>query len=290
MQTVRHMTDTWYGALHDEAAARPRPQATAGVGAKLSAASNRVQGDTGSAAYWLKRIVVFPIGERWALIALLAMVSDGRVALIAVVGWGALAFAYTLALRSLRSLSMKVGVLNTVDTMRHRDDGLLSRRVLSRAGLPAPLVFAALGAVAALFPVVWPSRPALLIAALVVESSGLAARARHGGPLDWLVPAALRAGEYLLVVAVGVLGKTPPPVIFLLLFLLALRHYDLTARMEKGAPAGSGGWARLGWDGRVLVLAVAGLTGLATLGEALLCAAVAGSFLDTMIRDRRSQA
>jgi hypothetical protein len=56
--------------------------------------------------------------------------------------------------------------------------------------------------------------------------------------------------------------------------------------MEKGAPAGSGGWARLGWDGRVLVLALAGLTGWATLGEALLCAVVAGSFLDKMRRDR----
>lgn len=289
MQTVRHMTDTWYGALHDEAAARPRPQATAGVGAKLSAASNRVQGDTGSAAYWLKRIVVFPIGERWALISLLAIFTSGRVALIAVVGWGALAFAYTLALRSLRSLSMKVGVLDTVDTMRHRDDGLLVRRVLSRAGRPAPLAFAGLGAVAALVAVAWPSWVSVLVAALLVEGAGLAARSRHGGPLDWLVPAALRAGEYLLVVAVGILGDVPLPVVFLLLFLLALRHYDLTARMEKGAPAGTGSGARLGWDGRVLVLALAGLTGLATLGEALLCAAVAGSFVDTMIRDRRSR-
>jgi hypothetical protein len=127
-------------------------------------------------------------------------------------------------------------------------------------------------------------------AAIVVLGAGLAARARHGGPLDWLVPAALRAAEYLLVVAVGLMGRTPPPVIFLLLFLLALRHYDLTARMEKGAPAGTGTGARLGWDGRVLVLAVAGLAGWATLGEALLCAAVAGSFLDTMIRDRRGAA
>jgi phosphatidylglycerophosphate synthase len=291
MQTVRHMTDTWYGALHDEAASRPRPQATGGVGAKLSAASNRVQGDTGSAAYWLKRIVVFPIGERWALIALLAIFTDGRVALTAVVGWGALAFAYTLALRSLRSLSMKVGVLDTVDTMRHRDDGLLTRRVLSRAGLPAPLAGAALGVVGALGLVVvalagGPARPLLAVAALLMLAAGAAARARHGGPLDWLVPAALRAGEYLLVVAVGVIGKTPPPVVFLLLFLLALRHYDLTARMEKGAPAGTGGSARLGWDGRVVVLAVAGLTGWATLGEALLCAAVAVSFLDKMRRDR----
>jgi phosphatidylglycerophosphate synthase len=299
LQTVRHMTDTWYGALHDEAAARPRPQATAGVGARLGAASTRVQGDTGSVAYWLKRIVVFPIGERWALIALLAIFTTGRTTLIAVVAWGLLAFAYTLALRSLRSLSMKVGVLDTVDTGRHRDDGLLTREVLSRAGLPAPLAFAALGAVAALGLVVvalagGPARGLLPVAALLVLTGGLAAGARdggarHGGPLDWLVPAALRAGEYLLVVAVGLVGATPPPVVFLLLFLLALRHYDLTARMEKGAPASTGTAARLGWDGRVVVLAVAGLAGWATPGEVLLCAAVAGSFVDTMIRDRRSR-
>jgi phosphatidylglycerophosphate synthase len=298
LQTVRHMTDTWYGALHDEATARPRPQAAAGVGARLSAASTRVQGDTGSVAYWLKRIVVFPIGERWALIALLAILTNGRVALIAVVGWGVLAFGYTLALRSLRALSMRVGVLGTVDTMRHRDDGLLTRRVLSRAGRPAPLAFAGLGAVTALALVVallagWLSRSdrwALAVAAIVVLGAGCAARDRHDGPLDWLVPAALRAGEYLLVVAVGLFGRTPPPVVFLLLFLLALRHYDLTARMEKGAPAATGGGARLGWDGRVLVLAVAGLAGVATLGEALLGAAVAGSFVDTIVRDRGSRA
>jgi hypothetical protein len=36
----------------------------------------------------------------------------------------------------------------------------------------------------------------------------------------------------------------------------------------------------------VLVLALAGLTGWATLGEALLCAVVAGFFLDKMRRDR----
>jgi phosphatidylglycerophosphate synthase len=286
LQTVRHMTDTWYGALHDEAAARPRPQVTTGVGAKLTAASTRVQGDTGSLAYWLKRIVVFPIGERWALIALLAIFTDGRIALITVVAWGLLAFAYTLALRSLRSLSMRVGVLDTVDTARHRDDGLLTRKVLSRAKLPQPLAFAALGAIAAAAAVISANKPVLVIAAVLVLGAGCAARARHDGPLDWLVPAGLRAGEYLMVVAVGRLGHVPPPVVFLLLFLLALRHYDLTARMEKGAPPGSGGWARLGWDGRVVVLAVAGLTGWATLGEALLCAAVAGSFIDKMRRDR----
>ena len=51
LQTVRHMTDAWYGALHDEAARRPAPAAAAtGVGARLSQASTRVQADTGSLA------------------------------------------------------------------------------------------------------------------------------------------------------------------------------------------------------------------------------------------------
>ena len=49
LQTVRHMTDTWYGALHDEAAARQavgtagNTDAGGGVGARLSRASNRVR-------------------------------------------------------------------------------------------------------------------------------------------------------------------------------------------------------------------------------------------------------
>jgi phosphatidylglycerophosphate synthase len=287
LQTVRHMTDAWYGALHDEAAAHPRPPARDGVGARLSAASDRVQGRDGSAAYWLKRIVVFPIGERWALIALLAIFTDGRVALAAVVIWGALAFAYTLALRSLRSRSMRVGVLDTVDTARHRDDGLLVRWVLAKAGRPGPLGWAALGAVAALAVVAWPEKPGLAVAAVAIEGAGMAAGRGHGGPLDWLVPAALRAAEYLLVVAVGRIGGVPLPAVFLLLFVLALRHYDRTARMEKGTPVSAGGRARLGWDGRVLVLAVAGLTGWAAPAEALLSAAVAGSLVDAVRKDRR---
>ena len=42
LQTVRHMTDAWYGALHDEAARAPAPRrhtAAGGIGGRLSAAS-----------------------------------------------------------------------------------------------------------------------------------------------------------------------------------------------------------------------------------------------------------
>ncbi|WP_372338903.1 DUF5941 domain-containing protein [Actinoplanes sp. RD1] len=313
LQTVRHMTDTWYGALHDEAAARQavgtagNADAGGGMGARLSRASNKVQADTGSIAYWLKRIVVLPIGERWALLAVAAAVFDGRVALAALLGWGALAFAYTLGLRSLRSVSMRVGVLSTVDTSRHRDDGRLVRGTLSAANLPHPLLGAAVAALAALalvalrpegtsfaaggFDLVRAGGAALwLLPVLVVAllGAGGTARAAHDGPLDWLVPAALRALEYLLVVAVAMICDVPPPVVFALLLVLALHHYDLTARMEKGAPDPHAKRALLGWDGRVVLLVFFALAGVAAPGELLLAVVVGVQFLTGAVTDWRS--
>ncbi|MEV6600275.1 DUF5941 domain-containing protein [Actinoplanes sp. NPDC051346] len=322
LQTVRHMTDTWYGALHDEAAARQavgtagNADAGGGVGARLSRASNKVQADTGSVAYWLKRIVVFPIGERWALIAILAALTNGRVALAAVVTWGLLAAAYTLALRSLRSLSMRVGVLETVDTSRHRDDGRLVRGTVSAADLSRPLLWSMVAAVAPLALIAavgfgwvpggtrwgsWWGGAAhvelvrageasvwLVAVAALVLGAGLAARSRHDGPLDWLVPAGLRAAEYLLAVAVAVICAVPPPVVFALLFALALHHYDLTARMEKAAPDLEAKRALLGWDGRVVLLVLFALAGVATAGELLMAAGVGLRFLTGAVRDWRT--
>jgi phosphatidylglycerophosphate synthase len=295
LQTARHMTDTWYGALHDEAAARPAPAASGGVGARLTAASVRAQSQRGSLIYWGKRIVVFPIGERWALISVLAAATNGRVTLAAVVGFGLLAAGYTLTLRSLRALSMRVGVLHTVDTARHRDDGPLVRSVLSRIGVGRPLPFAVVltGYALATTVVLAAGVPSdygwlLALVAVPVLIAGFPGRVRHDGALDWLVPAALRAGEYLVVVAAGLYGGVPWPLIFLLLFTLTLRHYDLTARMEKGAPATGAGRAVLGWDGRLLLLVLAALAGYGTAGTVLLAVAVAGAFLLTAVRDWRA--
>ncbi|GAB3817239.1 hypothetical protein GCM10027605_67620 [Micromonospora zhanjiangensis] len=224
LQTVRHMTDTWYGALHDEAAGRSAGTGAAGgaggargagLGARLSRASTRVQADTGSLSYWLKRTVVFPIGERWALIALTVALFNPLVSLVAVLTWGVLAAAYTLALRTLRSRSMGVPVLSTVDAGLHRDDGWVSRRLgaLGRRvrWIPGPLPLAVLGAFAGaglLLVAVRGSGPAsfrwwTLVAALIALAAGLAAGRSQSGALDWLVPAGLRATEYLFVIAVG---------------------------------------------------------------------------------------
>lgn len=287
LQTVRHMTDTWYGVLHDEAARRPRPPATGGgrpaggggLGERLSRASTRVQADTGSVSYWLKRTVVFPIGERWALIALTVALFGPLVSLVAVLTWGGLAAAYTLALRSVRARSMRVSVLAGTDTALHRDDGPLARWLgRQRAGRLAPLPMAgiAVAASVALLGAALTGRLddsgtwALPLAALGVLLAALAAGAPHGGPLDWLVPAALRAAEYLLVIGVGVATEVPVPVTFGLLFVIALRHYDLTARLEKRQGAPRLRAFGLGWDGRVSLLVVVAMAGFATVGMAVL--------------------
>ncbi|WDZ87996.1 DUF5941 domain-containing protein [Micromonospora cathayae] len=275
LQTVRHLTDAWYGVLHDEAARRPKAATPGGgIGDKLNAASNRVQADTGSLSYWLKRTVVFPIGERWALIAITAALFDPLVSLVAVLVWGTLAFGYTGALRTLRARFMRVPALGTVDAGLHRDDGVLLRRLGGRVPAQLPLaVLAALGAFALLGAALagWDGvRWAAPVALLVLLAAGLAARGRADGALDWLVPAALRAAEYVFAIAVGVAGEVPLPLVFGYLFVLTLLHYDLVARLEKRQPAPPLHDVTLGWEGRSILLTVALIAGFATAGMATL--------------------
>ncbi|WP_433252221.1 CDP-alcohol phosphatidyltransferase family protein [Streptosporangium sp. CA-135522] len=53
---------------------------------------------------WLKKIIVLPIGERMALIALTAAVFNARVTFVALLVWGGVAALYTVAGRMGRSL------------------------------------------------------------------------------------------------------------------------------------------------------------------------------------------
>ncbi|MFG2053900.1 DUF5941 domain-containing protein [Micromonospora sp. NPDC048930] len=315
LQTVRHMTDTWYGVLHDEAARRPRAAVEeAGIGGKLNAASTKVQADTGSVSYWLKRTVVFPIGERWALMALAAALFGPLVALCAVLVWGTLAFAYTGALRTLRAWWMRVPVMTTVDVILHRDDGPVVRRFAAArpSGLERLLLRGARRGVGVLWLAVLPAvAPAVLlllawrwgsdtprwvvvVALLVWLLAALGVRATPDGPLDWLIPAALRAGEYLFAIAVGVVGGAPAWLIFGYVFVLTLHHYDLTARLEKRQVAPPLHAASLGWEGRSVLLGLAAIAGiasiaLATLGAYLLVVFVASVVLAWVVLPARAR-
>ena len=123
-QTCRHMIDFAYGASKrrkppepipvlpldvpvDSALDEPEPgqgrrggrslRSTAG---ELLRRSNKVR-----AIYWFKKIIVLPIGERFALIGLTAALFNARVTFIALLSWGAVAGAYTICGRALRSLT-----------------------------------------------------------------------------------------------------------------------------------------------------------------------------------------
>jgi hypothetical protein len=126
---------------------------------------------------------------------------------------------------------------------------------------------------------------AVALVGLLVGGAG--ARAPHGGALDWLVPAALRAGEYLFVAGVGVACAVPAPLVFALVLALALHHYDVTARMEKGAPDPV---VRLrpGWDVVVVLLTLAAAAGWATGGTIVLAGLAGGAFVVSALAGRRT--
>jgi hypothetical protein len=85
-----------------EPAARPSGRG-AGLGHLVVRLSHRTEKIPG--LRWAKKIVVLPIGERFALIAISAAVFNAQVTFIALLVWGSLAAAYTLTGRVLRSFA-----------------------------------------------------------------------------------------------------------------------------------------------------------------------------------------
>ncbi|GAA4570805.1 hypothetical protein GCM10023193_58150 [Planotetraspora kaengkrachanensis] len=119
LQTIRHLVDFSYaGSVADAARAADdtKPERSLAVpwdgapgtrppsagAASVLALSRRL--DSG-VAYWLKKIVVLPIGERMALIAVTAGLFDARVTFLALLVWGGGALLYTLAGRIARSFA-----------------------------------------------------------------------------------------------------------------------------------------------------------------------------------------
>ncbi|GAA2623991.1 CDP-alcohol phosphatidyltransferase family protein [Actinomadura fulvescens] len=143
LQTVRHMIDFSYGASNRVRAARPLPtmpltspddgataqatgqadqpdqpdqpdqslvqqpadepqgaQPAGSLAARLSRSTSRVR-----ALHWAKKIIVLPIGERFALIAITAALFNARVTFVALLLWGGVAALYTLTGRVMRSIA-----------------------------------------------------------------------------------------------------------------------------------------------------------------------------------------
>lgn len=257
LQTCRHVVDFSFNEANHDATANTSP--TAALSDKLDSVGWTV---------WVRRMIVLPIGERWAMIAVLTAFTTPRITFYALLVGCAFAATYTTAGRVLRSLTRKAhrtdrAAQALVDLT---DSGPLAE-LLTRVArgvprlAPAAVAFVA-GAIvvicAALAPYGswWP----VLGAAVYVLLSPAALLRPLKGALDWLVPPFYRAAEYLtvLVLAANADVNGALPAAFGLVAAVAYHHYDTVYRIRGNAGAPPHWLVRAtgGHEGRTLLVTV----------------------------------
>lgn len=101
LQTVRHHVDF---AFHEAKRSASAQYAGTRAGEADSTQPLPVTPNK-TIAYWARKVVVLPIGERWALIALLTALTKPRTTFTVLLVWGLIAAVYTTAGRVRRSLA-----------------------------------------------------------------------------------------------------------------------------------------------------------------------------------------
>jgi phosphatidylglycerophosphate synthase len=262
LQTARHVVDFSFNEANHDATANTSP--TAALSDKLDSVGWTV---------WLRRMIVLPIGERWALIAVLTACTTPRITLAVLLIGCALAACYTTAGRVLRSLTRKahrteraaqaLAQLADSGPLAEAFAGLTSAARLRPRGAARP-VAALLAAAAVLATALsaplggpWAALAALFYALL----AGMAVNGPLTGALDWLIPPFFRVAEYATVLVLaarsGVAGAVPAA--FGLVAAVAYHHYDTVYRIRGGTGAPPHWLVRAiaGHEGRTLVVTIA---------------------------------
>ncbi|MFH8293895.1 DUF5941 domain-containing protein [Streptomyces sp. NPDC018059] len=258
LQTCRHVVDFSFNEANHDATANTSP--TAALSDKLDSVGWTV---------WVRRMIVLPIGERWALIAVLTAVTTPRVTLVVLLIGCALAACYTTAGRVLRSVTRKATRTDrAAEALADLADNgpLASAFAALKPGAwlrAAPVLAFVGGAVLVGTALSNPYGSPLVVAAaaLYVALSGLALAMPLKAPLDWLVPPFFRAAEYgtVLVLAAEADVNGALPAAFGLVGAVAYHHYDTVYRIKGGTGAPPAWLVRAigGQEGRTLVVALA---------------------------------
>jgi phosphatidylglycerophosphate synthase len=258
LQTCRHVVDFSFNEANHDATANTSP--TAALSDKLDSVGWTV---------WVRRMIVLPIGERWAMIAVLTAVTTPRITFYALLIGCAFAATYTAAGRVLRSLTRKASRTDRAAQALAdlADNGPLAGFVAKRRSPntrfypSSPLLLAVIGA-AILASAVPSGEPwaAVAGAAVYVVCSGLALSQPLKGALDWLVPPLFRAAEYgtVLVLAAHADVNGALPAAFGLVAAVAYHHYDTVYRIRGNAGAPPAWLVRAigGQEGRTLLVTV----------------------------------
>lgn len=259
LMTCRHVVDFSFNEANAE---------STGAAAKTSLAlSSRL--DSVGWTVWARRMIILPIGERWAMIAVLTAVTSPRVVFWALLVGCAFGACYTTAGRVLRSLTRRP--TRTERAARAladlTDSGplaeLQARLLRGRSGAVGPVYAAALGAalmIAGALYLPFGDVRLVPVAVLYVIAAGLTASRPLKGPLDWLVPPLFRAAEYVTVLVLAAKADSAQalPAAFGLVAAVAYHHYDTVYRIRGGTGAPPAWLVRTvgGHEGRTLVVVV----------------------------------
>ncbi len=256
LQTCRHVVDFSFNEANHDATANTSP--TAALSGKLDSVGWTV---------WVRRMIVLPIGERWAMIAVLTALTTPRITFYALLVGCAFAATYTTAGRVLRSLTRKAQRTDRAARALAdlADSGPLAE-VLARVMPSRYAVLARLLALAGAVLVVlaaWidgPGWSVVICAGVYVLVSADAVARPLKGPLDWLIPPLFRAAEYgtVLILAAKADVNGALPAAFGLVGAVAYHHYDTVYRIrgDAGAPPRWLVRAIGGHDGRTLLVTV----------------------------------
>lgn len=279
LQTCRHVVDFSFNEAHvvgTDATANTSP--TAALSGRLDSVGWTV---------WVRRMIVLPIGERWAMIAVLTAVTTPRTVFYVLLIGCAFAATYTTAGRVLRSLSRRATRTDRAAQALAElaDSGPLAEVFAKvapiRKGAWTAPVLALLGAAAVVGAALTQDLdgPYVVVgAALYAVFAGAAVSRPLKGALDWLVPPFFRAAEYGTVLALAARSEVNGalPAAFGLVAAVAYHHYDTVYRIKGGSGAPPRWLVRLtgGHEGRTLVVAVLAAA-LATRGTDLTLALTA---------------
>ncbi len=259
LQTCRHVVDFSFNEANaDSTAVGADSSPTAALSGKLDSVGWTV---------WLRRMIVLPIGERWAMIAVLTALTTPRITFYVLLIGCAFAACYTTAGRVLRSLTRKARRTDrAAQALADLADSGPLAEVLARVMPSAPPVLARLLAVAGAALVLlaaWIDGPGWSVvvcaAVYVLVSADVVARPLKGA-LDWLLPPLLRAAEYgtVLILAAKADVNGALPAAFGLVAAVAYHHYDTVYRIRGNAGAPPHWLVRAigGHEGRTLLVTV----------------------------------
>ncbi|MEU6945007.1 DUF5941 domain-containing protein [Streptomyces sp. NPDC046316] len=255
LMTCRHVVDFSFNEANHDAAANTSP--TAALSSRLDSVGWTV---------WARRMIILPIGERWAMIAVLTAVTTPRIVFWALIVGCAFGACYTTAGRVLRSLTRKAKRTDRAAQALAdlADTGPLGELVARSAKRqPFRLAFAVIGvgfllAAALIEPV--GSKIVVFAAVLYVVISGSVVAQPLKGALDWLLPPLFRAAEYgtILILAARSDVNGALPAAYGLVAAVAYHHYDTVYRIRGGTGAPPAWLVRTvgGHEGRTLLVTV----------------------------------